>query len=105
VVQALRIEGGNVVDRCCCHVRFRGIQHARPSRNWWHHCVDMMSGSYTSTRRLWMLAGHALFRCPVFNTALRRHRLRDGGRTSHNKRGRLPVGTEPTDTPTVLPRK
>jgi hypothetical protein len=49
-----------------------------------------------------MLAGHALFRCSVFNTALRRHRLRDEGRTSHNKRGRLPVGTEHSDTPPVL---
>jgi hypothetical protein len=60
-----------------------------PSRNYWHHrrniCVDMVSGPYTSIRWLWMLAGHALFRCPVFNTALRRHRLRDEGRTSHSK--------------------
>jgi hypothetical protein len=54
-----------------------------------------------------MLAGHTLFRCPVFNTALRRHRLRDEGRTSHNKRGRLPVDTEHSDTPQILrgPRK
>jgi hypothetical protein len=47
-----------------------------------------------------MLAGHALLRRPVFNTSLRRHRLRDEGRTSHNKRGRLPMGTEHIDTQT-----
>jgi hypothetical protein len=51
----------------------------RPSRNCWHNhrtiCVDMMSGPYTSTRWLWMLAGYALFCCPAFNTALRWHRL------------------------------
>jgi hypothetical protein len=49
-----------------------------------------------------MLAGHALFPLPVFNRALRRHRLRDEGRTSRNKRGRLPVDTEHSDTPPVL---
>jgi hypothetical protein len=49
-----------------------------------------------------MLAGHALFRCPVFNTALRRHRQRGEGRISHNKRGRPPVDTEHSDTPPVL---
>jgi hypothetical protein len=49
-----------------------------------------------------MLAGHVLFRSPVFNTALRRHRLRDEGRTSHDKRGRLPVDKEHSDTPPVL---
>jgi hypothetical protein len=42
----------------------------RPSPNCWHHrrtiCVDMTSEPYTSTRQLWMLAGHALFHCPVF---------------------------------------
>jgi hypothetical protein len=72
-----------------------------PSRNCWHHrrtiCVDMTSGPYTSTRCLWMLGGHALFRCPVFNTALRRHRLRDEGRTFHNTRGRLSVYIEHSD--------
>jgi hypothetical protein len=54
-----------------------------------------------------MLAGHALFRCSVFKTALRRHRLRDEGRTSHNIRVRLPVDAEHSETPPVLcgPRK
>jgi hypothetical protein len=78
----------------------------RPSRNCWHHrrtiSVDMTSGPCTSTRRLWMLAGYAQFCCPVFNTALRLHRLRDEGFTSHNKRGRLPVDTEQSDTPPVV---
>jgi hypothetical protein len=83
----------------------------RPSQKCWHHrrtiSVEVTSGPYAFTRRLWMLAGHALFRCPVFNTTLRRHRLCDEGRTSHNKRGRLPVDTENSDTPPVLrgPRK
>jgi hypothetical protein len=67
----------------------------RSSWNCWHHrrtiCVDTMLGLYTLTGRLWMLAGHTLFRCLIFNTALRRHRLRDEGRTSNNKRGSLPV--------------
>jgi hypothetical protein len=72
-----------------------------------HHLRRHDIISYTSTKRLWMLAGHALFRCPVFNTALRRHRLRDEGHTSHKKRGRLPVDTEHSDIPPVLrsPRK
>jgi hypothetical protein len=54
-----------------------------------------------------MLAGHALFSCPVFNTALRRHHLRDEGRTSYNKRRMLPVDTEYDDALPVLrgPRK
>jgi hypothetical protein len=56
------------------------------SRNCWHHrhitWVDMTSGPYISTRRLWMLAGHILFPCPVFNTALCWHRLHDEGRMS-----------------------
>jgi hypothetical protein len=54
-----------------------------------------------------MLAGHTQFRCPVFNTALRRHRMRDIGHTSNNKRGRQTVDTEHSDTPPVLcgPRK
>jgi hypothetical protein len=51
-----------------------------------------------------MIAGDALFHCSFFNTALRRHRLRDEDRTSYNKRGRLPVGTEHSDTPPVLRR-
>jgi hypothetical protein len=112
VIQALPTEAGNMVDRCC----YRGglvssDTLVRPSQNCWYHrctiCVDITSGPYTSNRRLWMLAGHALFRCPVFNTALRRHRLRDEGRTFQNKRGRLPVDTEHSDTPPVLrgPRK
>jgi hypothetical protein len=81
-----------------------------PSWNCWHHsrtiCLDMTSGPYTSSRRLWMLARHALFCCPVFNTALCRHHLSDGN-MSHNKRGRLPVDTEHSDTPPDLrgPRK
>jgi hypothetical protein len=36
-----------------------------------------------------MLAGHALFRYPVFNTALRRHRLRDEGRIPQQTRNRV----------------
>jgi hypothetical protein len=60
-----------------------------------------------STRPFAMLVGHVLIRCPAFNTALRRHCLHDEGRTSHNKRGRLPVNTEHSDTPPFLrgPRK
>jgi hypothetical protein len=56
-----------------------------------------------STRWLWwMLAGHALFHCPVFNTALCQHCLRNEGCAYHNKWGRLPVDTEHSDTPPVL---
>jgi hypothetical protein len=42
-----------------------------------------------------------------FNTALLWHCLRNEGCTSHNKRGRLPVDTDHSDTPPVLsgPRK
>jgi hypothetical protein len=46
----------------------------RLSQNCLHHrhiiCINMTSGPYTSTRWLWMHAGHALLHCPVFNTAL-----------------------------------
>jgi hypothetical protein len=51
---------------------------------------------------LWMLAGHALFRCPVFNTALRRHRLREEDSMSNNKNGTLPVDIEHSDTSPIL---
>jgi hypothetical protein len=112
VVQALPTEGGNMVDRAAAMWGFASSNTlVRLSRNCWHHrctiCIDMMSGPYTSTRRLWMLAGHALFRCPVFNTTLRWRRLRDEDLTCHNKWGRLPVDTEHSDTQPVLrgPRK
>jgi hypothetical protein len=97
VFQALPTEGGNMAA-------VWGLTSTNTLVRWHHRriiCVDMTSGPYTSTRRLWMLAGHVLFRCLVFNMALRRHRLRDEGRTPHNKRGRLPVDTEHSDT-TVL---
>jgi hypothetical protein len=65
-----------------------------PSWNCWHHrrtiCIDMTSGPYTSTRQLQMFGGHAIFHCPVFNTALHWHRLFDEGCTSHkNEEGCL----------------
>jgi hypothetical protein len=94
VVQELPTEGDNMVDHRAAVWRLASSNTlVRPSRNCWHHrhtiCIDMTSGLYTCTRRL---AGHALFRS-VFTTALLRHRLRDEGRTSHNKRGRLHVDT------------
>jgi hypothetical protein len=112
MVQVLPTEGGNMVSVA---VDMWGLASSKtfvhPFRNcrYHHHtiCIDVTSGPYTTTRWLRMLAGHVLFCCPAFNTSLRWHHLRNEGRTSHNKRGRLPVDTEHSDTPIVLcfPRK
>jgi hypothetical protein len=109
VVQALPTEGGNMVDCCCCRVGYHIIQQTSGTAGTIaaQFFVDMTSEPYAFIRRLWMLVGHTLFRFPVFNIALRRHSLCDEGSTFHNKRGRLPVDTEHSDTPPVLrgPRK
>jgi hypothetical protein len=105
VVQVLPTEGGNMIDRCCCLAGSRiGVQKddsccematSLPSNEIFQSCQCLAVGFS-------MLAGHALFPCSVFNTALRRHRLRVEGRTSRNKQGRLPVDTEHSDTAPVL---
>jgi hypothetical protein len=79
VVQTLPTEGGNMVDLYCCRVgwgnhRDDALRYCRMS--WTSLWADAWSIT-TSVATLSMLAGHALFRCFVFNTALRRHCLRD----------------------------
>jgi hypothetical protein len=104
VAQALPTEGGNMVDRCCCRVGSRIIQHTRtpvsellaPSP---HHLHRHDVRTIHLHKRLWMLRGHTLFCYPVFNTEPCR---RDEGRSSHNNRGMLPVDTEHSDIPPVL---
>jgi hypothetical protein len=95
VVQALPTEGANMVDRCCCRVGSRIIQHTRTSASELLApcrtiCVDMTSGPYgclPDTHYSVVLSLHST--------------------TSHNTRGMLPVYTEHSDTPPVLrgPRK
>jgi hypothetical protein len=98
-------EGVNMADRCCCRGGLASSNTlVRPSQNCWYHrrtiCIDMTSEPHHACR-----ARTIPLSC--FNTTLRRHRLRDESRTSHKKRGRLPVDTEHSDTPPVLrgPRK
>jgi hypothetical protein len=102
VVQALPTECGNMVDRCRCCVGSRIVMQKDDS------CCEKVrflpsNGIFQSCQCLacpfTMLAGHALFHCRVFNTALRRHHLHDEGCTTHNKQGKLPVDTEHSDTP------
>jgi hypothetical protein len=86
----LPTEGGNMVDCCCCRVGSHIVvqkadsccEKARSlSSNGIFqscHCLAVAFGIDA------MLAGHTLFCCPVFNTALCWHHLTDG-HTSHNK--------------------
>jgi hypothetical protein len=96
-VQALPTESGNTVDRCCCRVGSR-ICPASSNTLLRRSRTTARTSSFIhdcSTRPFAMFAGHALFRCPVFNATLRMYRLRDEGRTSRNKRGSVPVFNRP----------
>jgi hypothetical protein len=91
-----------MVDRCCCRVGSGIVVQKDDTCCEKARSLSYLFVHYCSTRPFAMLAGHALFHCPVFNTALRWHRLRDEGQTSHNKRRRLAVDTEHSDTPPVV---
>jgi hypothetical protein len=83
-----------VGSRIIQHSRSPGSELLEPSP---HHMRQ-----HVRNRQLCVFAGHVLFHFSVLNTALRRHHLLNEGRTSHNKRGRLPVDTEHSDTPPIL---
>jgi hypothetical protein len=88
MVWAPPTEGGNMVDCCCCCVGSRTVMQKDDS-----YCEKarslLLNGIFQLCQCLAvvfaMLAGHTLFCCPVFNTALRWRRLRDEGSAFHNK--------------------
>jgi hypothetical protein len=70
VIPALPTEGGNMVDRCCCCVGSCIVMQKDDSC--YEKARSLPSNGIVrncSTHPFTMLAGHAPFHCPVFNTA------------------------------------
>jgi hypothetical protein len=105
VVQAFPTEGGNMVDRCCCRVGSRIIQHTRttvselsaPSP---HHLLSTWRQDHTPP-----LDGYGCLPGTHYSVVLFLTQHCAG--TTHSKQEMLPVDKDHIDTPPVLrgPRK